>query len=280
MLTSIEVESPGARDILQLPIEESEDPLQRNNYHVLGVDGLDPVKASFASTDLANADGVYIQSSRLDVRNLVLTLGMNPDYADNSVQELRTRLYRYFMPKSEIKIRCIDSDYVAKTISGYVESMETPIFVKEPRVSVSILCPNPDFSSVEDSVETLQTTANSDRFSLDYSGSAPTGFIFRCNTGTDYLNAFRIEVQSEQGNIQTFSYNDSTQPGMAVEVDTRMGYRKVMVYDNGPGMPRLYNVAIGSVWPQLHPGSNLIRVYSIGNPINYTLTYNAQFGGL
>lgn len=280
MLTSIEVESPGAREILQLPIEESEDPLQRNDYHILDVEGIDPVKASFASTDLANADGVYIQSSRLDIRNIVLTLGMNPDYVDNTVQALRTRLYRYFMPKSEIKLSFHDSDYVTKTISGYVESMEAPIFAKEPQISVSILCPDPDFSSVVDSVETLQTTANSDRFELNYSGSTPTGFIFRCSTGSNTLHAFRIEVQSEQGNIQQLIYNEDTPQRAAIEIDTRLGYRKAIRYVGNASAPVLYNIAINSVWPQLYPGSNLIRVYSVSNELEYTISYNARFGGL
>ena len=280
MLTSIEVEAPGAREVLQLPLEENDDPLQRNDYYIFDVTGLDPVKASFASTDIAHADGTYIQSSRLDMRNIVLTLGMNPDYADKSVQALRTDLYRYFMPKAGVTLRFIDSDYVPKTIFGYVESMEAPIFTKEPQLTISILCPDPKFSSVEDSVLELRTTANKDRYDLVYPGSSPAGFIFRCNTGLNYVNAFKIEVQSENGPVQTLWYNDSTSPGMALEVDTRLGFRKVLRYDNSVGRPMLHNVSINSVWPQLNPGSNLIRVYSVSTETDYTITYNVGFGGL
>ena len=133
---------------------------------------------------------------------------------------------------------------------------------------------------MEDSVLELQTTANTNRYDLVYPGSSPAGFIFRCNTGSNYVNAFRIEVQSENGPVQVLRYNGSTSPGMALEVDTRLGFRKVLQYAKSVGSPMLHNVAIDSVWPQLNPGSNLIRVYSLSEVTDYTITYNVGFGGL
>lgn len=279
MLTSIEVASPSAREVLVLPLEESEDPLQRNNYYVESVDGIDPVKASFSSNEMAHADGIFIQNSRLDSRNLVFTIKPNPDYVDNTVQALRGNLYRYFMPKNNVTIRFIDDTFVAREITGVVESFETPIFAKEPTFSISVICPNPEFFSVEESTETFQTTALSERTELVYLGSAPTGVVLRMLV-KEPISDFKFEVQSENGIIQRFNYNGYIPVNNAIVVDTNYRKRRVHLVTGSKSKSVLYNVGLQSTWPQLHPGSNLIRVYTVAAAQTYTLTYTNKFGGL
>ena len=279
MLTSIEVSSPSAREVLVLPLEESEDPLQRIDYFVRNIDGIDPVKASFSSIEMAHSDGVFIQNTSLDSRNIVINISPNPDYIDKTVQALRGNLYRYFMPKNHVTIRFVDDTVVAREISGIVESFETSIFSKEPSFTISILCPNPNFSSIEESVKTFQTTAQSERTELLYSGSSETGVVLRM-LATTPLSDFRFEIQSENGVIQTFTYNGHIPVNNAIVIDTNFRKRRIHLVTGSVSKTVLYNVSTQSVWPQLYPGSNLIRVYTIAVPQTYTLTYTNKFGGL
>src|SRR5438105_1504033 len=82
--------------VLELPLEDP-----TNGFVVRNISGLAPVKATLVSTSFANQDGEQYHSSRREARNIVLTLGLEPDYAIQGVQTLRDQLYAYFMPKSE-----------------------------------------------------------------------------------------------------------------------------------------------------------------------------------
>ena len=82
--------------VLNFPLD---DPSQ--GFIVRNIEGLGPVKATLVSTSFANMDGGQYHSSRREPRNIVLTLGLEPDYAMMSVADLRKQLYQFFMPKSQ-----------------------------------------------------------------------------------------------------------------------------------------------------------------------------------
>ncbi len=280
MLTSIEVSTSGLRNSLNLPIEHSEDPLERVDYFVKDVVGLDPVQASISSMEYARQDGALFQQAKVGLRNIVITLGMNPDYADKTVQTLREHLYGYFMPKSTVSLRFNDDVYVTRQISGMVESMDFPIFTSEPEVSISILCFEPNFSSVEETVKSFQTTALSEKIEIDYQGTAPTGVTmeFFPQYVTD---GFKFEIQSEAVGLQTLSINVSFGTDRGVILNTQTGKRNIVIADSKSGVvPAFRFLNPTTVWPQLYPGSNLVRLYTLSTPQDYTLTYRESFGGL
>lgn len=279
MLTSIEVFSRGARNVLRLPLEPSEDPLQRNDYFVQDVVGIDPVNALISSGDYAHADGAYFNQARLDVRNIVLTLGMNPDYAERTVQYLREKLYQHFMPKVEVRLEFVDDTYVARSISGIVESLEFPIFTSDPVATISIMCFNPNFSSVEESVKSFSTTALSERTDLVYGGTTPTGVVLKIQPSVNISN-IRFEVQPESGKIQKFEFKGEVLNNQALIVDTNLGKRRVELVKGSSKKSALHWLTVDSDWPQLYPGSNLVRLYSVSEVQPYTLTYTEKFGGL
>src|SRR5262245_38075871 len=124
MLTKVEVR-PVSGLLLTLELDDA-----TSGFIVQDIDGLDPVKATIVSSTFANLDGAQFQSSKREPRNIVMTLGLEPDYINQSVRDLRSALYPFFMPKSFISMRFFMSDGLTVDISGYVESMETSLFSK------------------------------------------------------------------------------------------------------------------------------------------------------
>ena len=53
----------------------SDDPI-----HIRDITGLGPVKAEIATTPFATSDGELFQGSTVGKRNIVMTLGFNPDW--------------------------------------------------------------------------------------------------------------------------------------------------------------------------------------------------------
>jgi hypothetical protein len=75
----------------------------------------------------------------------VLTLGLNPNWVDQTVASLRRVLYRYLMPEAWTKLRFFSDDMPTVDIEGYVESFDPNMFTQDPEIQVSIICPKPDF---------------------------------------------------------------------------------------------------------------------------------------
>lgn len=109
------------------------------------IEGLGPVKADINMTDLATTDGSRYNSSRLQTRNIVLTLNFKqcPD-----AEAARLRTYKYLPIKRKVLLSVETGERNAR-VTGYVESNEPDIFSKEVKSVISIICPDPFFYSNE-----------------------------------------------------------------------------------------------------------------------------------
>lgn len=122
---------------------------------VTKIEGIGPTKATINKTDLATSDGSKYNSSKLQERNIVLTLRFKestPELTDNyvdttySIENTRQRTYRYFPAKRECTL-AIETDNRNARVVGYVESNEPDIFSPEEGCQISIICPDPYFYS-------------------------------------------------------------------------------------------------------------------------------------
>ena len=99
MLTAVEAFTPQGENLF-LPLQDSS-----GGYVVQDIDGLDPVNAQIVSSKFARLEGEQYQSSYREKRNILISLGLEPDYgAALSVSQLRSRLYDFFMPKSPVRL--------------------------------------------------------------------------------------------------------------------------------------------------------------------------------
>jgi hypothetical protein len=104
MLTKVEVRASQG-GFISLPLDDAS-----SGYIVQSVEGLDPVKATLVSSSFAQQDGSKYQSSRRESRNIKLTLGLEPDWVNDTVRSLRSRLYSTFMPKNAVDMTFLMSD--------------------------------------------------------------------------------------------------------------------------------------------------------------------------
>ncbi len=79
--------------------------LNTDALQIRNIEGLGPVKASVNTSPFGSVDGESYTGSNVGKRNIVMTLGLNPNWRDQSMASLRQLLYAYFMPKQFVKLR-------------------------------------------------------------------------------------------------------------------------------------------------------------------------------
>lgn len=276
MLTSLEIiTDQGA--ILTLPLEDAS-----TGYLIQDITGLDPVKATIVSSSFATQDGAYYQSSRRDTRNIVVTLGLEPDYATDSVSTLRSRLYGFFMPKSEVTLVFSSDDMDDVVINGRVESFVSPLFVKSPIATISLICFDPDF--VDPNPVDLSGLSVSDLSinAINYLATVEAGFVFKLTinrTGVTNFSVINTPPDGIQRNMD-FSVATAFTSGDVLTVSTIPGSKSVVLTRAGRDSSLLYALSPQSDWIQLFPGLNNFRVSAQGAGMPYTIEYFNRYGGL
>lgn len=277
MLQMLEVVTERG-ETLDLPLEDPQE-----GYVIQDIEGLDPVKATIVSSSFANIDGVQYQSSRREGRTVIIKLDLKPDYISTTVRALRTRLYGYFMPKSNVLMRfTIEGEGVVE-IYGRVESFVSPIFVKEPFAHITLLCEDSDFIDPTPVIFNGVTNDTGEESELVYNGSVETGFKLTL-TVDRALNSFTMNHRAGDGMFATLDFIHVLQAGDTVEISTVTGdkYAHFTRVSEGTTFEGsiLYAVAPHSSWINLFPGINHIRIYAEGLGIPYTIEYTNKIGGL
>lgn len=250
-----------------------------NGYSVQEIQGLGPVKATLVSTSFAGMDGEQPQSSRREIRNIVLKIGIETDFLTNSVDELRQALYGYFMPTSEVNLKFYKPNGLIVSIDGVVETCEPDIFTQDPTVDVSIICYSPDFvvpTVTHRTGNTVSTTADT---TIKYNGSVKTGYVLTLNVDRT-LSDFSIYHTPPDGEIRTMDFSGSLVSGDVVTISTVFGDKGATLVHLGTTTSVLYAVSPQSVWSEFQPGDNYFRVYAAGAGVPYTIDYYERYGAL
>lgn len=114
-----------------------------SEYQVIDVEGLNPPKANIFTNAVANMDGQKFKSSKLEMRNIVLTIKVN-----GHAEENRINLYSYFRIGGWCKIYYKNGSRDIY-VEGYCETIECPLFTMNQQMQVSIICPDPYLKSVD-----------------------------------------------------------------------------------------------------------------------------------
>lgn len=269
--------------VLDLPLGDNS-----SGFSVKEVRGLDPVKANIVSSSFANMDGEQYHSSRREARNIIVTLGLDPNLAEQDVESLRRELYNYFMPKSATSLTFSMYDRFATNIllqklalfiDGRIESFEAPLFEQNPEATLSIMCFNPDFvdprvvefdgSSVADLTETT----------LAYDGTVDTGIVFSIMPDRA-LTAFSIYHRPADQTLRSVDVQYPLAAGDILTVSSVRGDKYARLLSGGVETSVLYAVSPQSAWLELQPGDNDLRIYADGAPVPYKITYTNKYGGL
>lgn len=250
-----------------------------NGYIVKNIDGLDPVKATMVSSSFAGLEGEQYQSSRRDKRNIVFKLGLEPDYSVNAVRDLRNGLYSFFMPKINVYLRFYMEGLTPFDIVGKVESLDSPLFTKDPEATISILCFDSDFYNPTPVSVSGSTVSTSSTTGISYAGSIETGITLTMNINRS-LSEFIVYNTPADNIMQQLSFSSSLVNGDILKISTTPGSKSVRLTRGTSTTSVLYGVSPQSSWISLEPGVNQFRVYAAGAAIPYTIEYTNKYGGL
>lgn len=273
MLNTVEVRTPQGA-LLQLPLFDISE-----GFAVEDINGLGPVKANLVTSSQATMDGVQYHSARREARNLIFTIGLEPDWEVGDVEALRDKLYKFFMTKRRVDLRFIKDNGLQVDISGRVEDADPDIFSAEPKVTISVLCPQPDFFDATPVVVNGVTTAAQTETLIDYAGNADTGVVFTMTVDRS-VPEFTIYHRGEDAVISSMPFSSPLVAGDTIEISTVPG-NKYATLTNGSGESSiLYGISPASKWLALDQGENYIRVYAEGAAIPWTIEYTTKYGGL
>jgi hypothetical protein len=250
-----------------------------SGYEVRSIDGLDPVNANIVSSQMAQVDGAQSQSSRRDTRNITMTLGLKPDYLQHSVASLRSKLYKYLMPKSVVTLNFyVDGSLYAVT-TGTVESLGAPIFSADPVANISIICYDPDFYAPTVTSVDGETVDDTSTQTITYEGTSDAGTVFTLSPERD-MTGFTIYNTHPDNTQQKFDFEGQIFNGDIVVISSIPLKKSATIIRDTQASSKLYFVQAPSDWITLSEGDNDIRVYSDDEAVPYTLDYTLKYGGL
>ncbi|MCQ2059799.1 MAG: phage tail family protein [Bacteroidaceae bacterium] len=246
-------------------------------YQVISVTGLNPVPAILQTSTIAGMDGVKFNSAKLNPRNIVITLRLNDD-----VERNRLQLYHYFKSKQYCKIY-FHTECRNVFAEGYVENIECDLFTISEQMQISIVCPDPYFYSVAESVKTVSdvnplfefafafgaegvtnptitdpaiefsTYNKSQTIAIVNSGEEETGVIAEIRFTGDVSNPYIYDIRTEE----VMRVNTDFEFGDVLTINTNQGNKSVTITRNGEspsnGIRYLDKV---SEWLQLSTGDN------------------------
>ena len=221
MLTEVKAYSSW-RSAPTLPLSDGGRP-ETDLIQIRNIDGLDPVKASVNTSPFGSVDGASFTGASVLSRNIVLTLHPNPDWKDWTYEALRRLLYSYFMPKRLTRLVFYSDDMIPVEISGVVEDVSVNIFSKDPELQVSIICPDPYFTSLDPTVITGLT--NDDAITVEYGGTIEAGMHVKVTATADPVPS-DIGIQIGDPKVTYFAVLASINPNMYFEMNST-SYAKV-----------------------------------------------------
>lgn len=253
-----------------------------DKIQVHNIDGIGPVKATVNTTQYGSIDGSYFTGSSLPERNIVITVGYNPDWGDGgTIEELRQVLYQYFMPKQVVGLTFRSTHMPDVDIAGIVESVDPNIFSQDPEVQVSIICPDPAFYGTElVTVDLVALVIGAEEELVDtigYTGNVPTPIKVEVTKGSaiDYTGEILIE------NINgSFHVNSSINSTHSLEFDSTDGSRKIDDVTSSSRTSLIPQVDDSDTWVKLQSGKNYFSVRTTTGGQAVQVSYLPQFGGL
>lgn len=260
--------------LLSLPLDD-----QSEGFLIKDIDGLDPVDATLVYSSMANEDDEQEQSAKRVKRNIVLKLGYQPDYVNDTVKKLRDRLYLFFMPKEQVFLRFHSDDMPVVEIQGRVEKMDAPLFAKDPQATISIVCAKSSFVGMDTLMINGVTSSTSTELEKTYDGSIETGGLFEIRPDRA-MDGFTIYNRLPNDSVQSQEFKFPLLAGdiLAISSVNLNKYARLTRAGTTPSV--LYGISPYSQWFNLYPGVNRIRVGASGPGVPWTFQFANKYGGL
>lgn len=238
-----------------------------DRYTIREITGLLPNSASIYYSDVASGDGGLFNSSRVETRNIVLTI--HPEFP---VETNRLNLYNFFQLGKNVDLHFKNGTRDVK-ITGYVENFDGSLFEQKQLIQISILCLQPFFQDAQYIIDQLSQIF--DMFEFPFS-TEPEGIVFsyvdkthevvitnngEISTGVIItLRASGVVINPtiyDATNNTTFALNVTMHVGDVITINTNRGQKSVIMTTNNVTSNIINSMVKGSKFFNLAPGKTV-----------------------
>lgn len=263
------------------------------NFPVIAVEGITPCSSTINTSTVATTDGSYFNSSKINQRNIVLTIVPNA----TDIGKARLELYKYFKPKRKCTLNFKTKHRNVK-IDGYVETFEGGLYSAKQAFQISVICPRAFFEDVE--TVNVKQTAVYDAFEFPFETTEEGIELSTLNSLAD-VNVVNIGEESTGLTIELLATGTVLEPtiynktknekmtikvelkrGDIIEIDTRQGQKRIALISDGIQTNIINKIEKGSNWIGLEIGENIFTysaVYGLENLIA-TYSFNPLYEGV
>lgn len=270
-------------EVLRLTQDESE-------FQVVRIDGLNPPNAQINTLSMANIDGARYNSSKLETREIVITIRLNG--AGAITEANRQRLYRFFPTKEWCKFY-YTNNFRDVFIECYANSVEVSPFDNGQTMQVSLLCPQPYFKSLALIIDDISKELSRFEFPFSFGSNGATNPTVQVWEETDDAIPFS---EIEMDRVTNVYNNSESECGMIIEIyivrsvntitiqNTDTGEFLTLNYQFNPEDKVIINTNKGeksillirsgitsNIFPSLVKGSSFFQLNIGNNYFGYTL---------
>lgn len=240
---------------------------QNGAYEILSIEGLTPPTAVVNSSSIGGADGALFNSTRMNVRNIVVTIAPN-----FPIEKNRIALYKLFQVKDLVKLRYITESRDV-VIEGYVESFIGNPFTARQQFQISILCLQPYFKSANEVINDLSQILSEFEFpfstedegtifseidliqyvAITNDGETDTGLVIELTAIGEVVNP----VIYDATNLTNISLNLTMQTGDFIRINTNYSNKSIKLIRNAIEYNIINNVNGQLTWFNLAPGETV-----------------------
>lgn len=262
------------------------------NYTLFKVDGLQPPPTTINSSNKSTSDGSTINSVRVEKRNIVLYMSI-----EGNVERNRINLYKYFPLKQTVTLY-LKNNTRDVYIEGLVEIIECDFFTNKQIAQISLICPQPYFSAVDelvsyfsdisnlfefpfninsDGVE-LSTITTNIRKSIINTGDVESGVIIKMYAIGQVVNPIIYDVF----NRTHIALNYTLEANDQIIINTNIGKKSITLIRNGVTSNAMGYMTPDSKWLTLSQGDNVFTydADSGNNNLQLTFTTSVLYGGV
>lgn len=235
-------------------------------YSILSVKGLNPPGATINLSDVSGLDGARFNSSKIEIRNVVITLKIEGD-----IEENRLKLYDFFRVKQYTKV-CYKNGKRDVTIEGYVESFDCDFFTQDEQAQISILCPDSYWQDAFEFIADISQIIAKFEFPFSISADGKEFSTYNEHLVAEVINVGDVEtgvlIQIDViGSVKhlkiynadtrdVFGFKYDLQYGDYVEIDSRTGSKGIYLLRDGKRINLINYLDKGITWLTLKQGIN------------------------
>lgn len=261
-------------------------------WQLIGMTGLNPPPANIVTSVIPGFDGSRFNSSRLESRNVVITLALK-----GNVEFSRMLLNAVVMPKRYLKIY-YKNNTLDVYIEGYVDTFEYDIFEQGVTAQISIICTDPywaekeetkthissiiglfefPFSIPKEGIAMSEMLSNASKEVIN-SGAVQTGVMITIECNHKVINPSVINATTRQ----IMKLNTELYDGDQIVINTVQGNKYIRKYSDGEIINVINSLDESSQWISVLPGVNTFLTLADYGTSGMTVTVSMQnrYGGV